>query len=187
MVSAPRYRVRLSTLGIEDAEAIAANANSVEVSSNVDPFGRFPNPYGRKDALGFIEHAADSFTGMTGFHFGIRAEAGLIGVCGIKGVDYVKKECEIGYWIGKDYWGRGYGREAVGLLLEVAFGVLGMSLAYGTVARRNERSSRLLEGMGFTAARSYTETENGRPVEQRRLEIRREDYAKLGIAASVDP
>ena len=56
---------------------------------------------------------------------------------------------ELGYWIGRAYWGHGYATEAARFMLERAFRVLG----YGEVICRhyaeNERSRRVIEKCGF--------------------------------------
>ena len=40
------------------------------------------------------------------------------------------RECELGYWIGKPFWGKGYVPEAAGALLKRAFGELGMETVW---------------------------------------------------------
>jgi RimJ/RimL family protein N-acetyltransferase len=54
-------------------------------------------------------------------------------------------EREIGYWIGREYWGRGIASKAVAIFLELE---LGRPL-YGRVAKSNLASRRVLEKCGF--------------------------------------
>lgn len=59
-------------------------------------------------------------------------------------------ECELGYWIGKPFWGRGLIPEAVGELLRHAFDGLGMRAVWCGYYDGNEKSKRVQEKCGFT-------------------------------------
>lgn len=56
---------------------------------------------------------------------------------------------EVGYWIGREYWGKGIATEALAHLLE---SVVTRPL-YGYVAKHNIGSKRVLEKCGFTLLR----------------------------------
>jgi RimJ/RimL family protein N-acetyltransferase len=56
-------------------------------------------------------------------------------------------EREVGYWIGREYWGKGVGTETLSQFLSQA--ELGRPL-YAVVAKRNVASVRVLEKCGFT-------------------------------------
>ena len=58
-------------------------------------------------------------------------------------------ECEIGYWLGRPYWGQGIMPEAVNLLLHHAFIDLGMNKVWCGYYDGNERSKRVQEKCGF--------------------------------------
>ncbi|KCZ93884.1 acetyltransferase [Hyphomonas johnsonii MHS-2] len=66
----------------------------------------------------------------------------------------------LGYWLGADFEGQGYMREAVSTLCGWAFGRLGLwRIEAGTLAE-NDRSRQVLESVGFTEegyARAYLE------------------------------
>ena len=62
------------------------------------------------------------------------------------------KTAEIGYWIGRAFWGRGYAREAVRRMLRFAFDELGLDRVWGAVLTDNPASCRVLAGEGFTLA-----------------------------------
>jgi len=61
---------------------------------------------------------------------------------------------DIGYWIGRPFQGRGYGREALALAAHLAFGQLGALSLYAWVFVGNLASRRVLERAGFTLART---------------------------------
>jgi RimJ/RimL family protein N-acetyltransferase len=75
---------------------------------------------------------------------------GLIGVVSahVRGKNYRGNHVEIGYWIGKPYWGQGYATEAARAVADFA-----ASLDKGPVVARhytdNPASGRVLEKIGF--------------------------------------
>lgn len=60
------------------------------------------------------------------------------------------KSAEIGYWIGRAFWGRGYAREAVRRMVRFAFDELGLDRVWGAVLTDNPASCRVLAAEGFT-------------------------------------
>ena len=58
-------------------------------------------------------------------------------------------ECELGYWIGKPFWGRGYMPEAASELLRHAFEDLGMRAVWCGYYEENIKSKRVQEKLGF--------------------------------------
>ena len=58
-------------------------------------------------------------------------------------------ECELGYWIGQPFWGRGYVPEAAEMLLRRAFQELGMTTVWCGYYDGNQKSKRVQEKLGF--------------------------------------
>lgn len=58
-------------------------------------------------------------------------------------------ECELGFWLGKPFWGRGYVPEASLRLLEHAFSDLGMRTVFCGYYEGNIKSKRAQEKIGF--------------------------------------
>lgn len=58
-------------------------------------------------------------------------------------------ECELGYWIGKPYWGQGLIPEACRELLKHAFTQLGMGAVWCGYYDGNEKSRKVQEKLGF--------------------------------------
>lgn len=58
-------------------------------------------------------------------------------------------ECELGYWLGRPFWGRGYMPEAAAALLRRAFGELGMRAVWCGYYEGNDKSRRVQEKLGF--------------------------------------
>lgn len=58
-------------------------------------------------------------------------------------------ECELGYWLGKPFWGRGYMPEAAREILRHGFEDLGMSAIWCGYYEGNQKSKRVQEKVGF--------------------------------------
>ena len=58
-------------------------------------------------------------------------------------------ECELGYWIGRPFWGQGLIPEAAAALLRRAFEDLGMTAVWCGYYDGNEKSRRVQEKLGF--------------------------------------
>lgn len=69
-------------------------------------------------------------------------------------------ECELGYWLGKPFWGRGYMPEAARELLRHGFEDLGMTTIWCGYYDGNLKSKRVQEKVGFI----YHHTCNEVPV-----------------------
>jgi RimJ/RimL family protein N-acetyltransferase len=55
----------------------------------------------------------------------------------------------MGYWIGREFWGRGYASEAAAALVAHAFGPLGLQRVQAHRFARNPASGRVLEKAGL--------------------------------------
>lgn len=69
-------------------------------------------------------------------------------------------ECELGYWLGKPFWGRGYIPEAAAELIRKGFEELGMTTVWCRYFDGNQRSKRVQEKLGFV----FHHTDNEVPV-----------------------
>jgi RimJ/RimL family protein N-acetyltransferase len=73
-----------------------------------------------------------------------------IGNCEIQRIDRVARHAELGIMIGdKNYWGQGYGADAMKVLLRYAFEVLNLNRVYLRVHEYNSRAIRCYEKCGF--------------------------------------
>lgn len=64
------------------------------------------------------------------------------------------RECELGYWLGKPFWGRGYMPEASRALLKRGFEELGMDRIWCAYYAGNDKSRRVQEKLGFVPVRT---------------------------------
>jgi RimJ/RimL family protein N-acetyltransferase len=74
----------------------------------------------------------------------------LIGTCGFTELDHLNQTAEVGIFIGnKKYWNKGYGSEAITLLLDYGFKALNLHNILIRVYSFNERAKRCYEKVGF--------------------------------------
>lgn len=68
---------------------------------------------------------------------------------------------EVGYWIGREHWGKGIATKALALFLQE----VKMRPLYGVIARHNAGSRRVLEKCGFRFAGEHRDPGEGSNVE----------------------
>ena len=137
-------RVYLSPIDPDDAEVYAKWINDLEVSIYLTSA---PNVYSLSKEKEILEQISKE-----GYNFAIidSEKVKVIGNCGLMNVDNVNRKAELGIFIGeKDYWGKGYGTEAIELLLDFSFNILNLNSIMLIVRAFNKRAIRCYEKCGF--------------------------------------
>ena len=80
----------------------------------------------------------------------LRATGRAIGTCLLFRFEPGSSRIELGYVLGRRFWGQGLMREAVGGLLDRAFATMGIRRVEAEVDTRNAASARLMRHLGFT-------------------------------------
>ena len=140
-------KVILRGITRDDLPRIWAYNNDVEVelAGGGDP--PMPQSLERLQAE-FEQQAAKG--GRDGAVFAIEADGRLIGQCGLSNFSDIDGTAELGITIGdKDYWGRGYGRDAVRVLLDYGFRMRNFRKVWLRVWGNNERGIRAYRACGF--------------------------------------
>ncbi|MDR2546383.1 MAG: GNAT family N-acetyltransferase [Lachnospiraceae bacterium] len=74
----------------------------------------------------------------------------LLGDCCFEGLNHLNQTSEVGIYIGnKEYWDKGFGTEALSLLLDYGFKVLNLHCVYLQVVSFNDRAIKSYEKIGF--------------------------------------
>ena len=138
-IETPRLLLRPPELA--DAGRISLLAGDYDVASMT---GTIPHPYSEQLAAEWI---GSVLAGEEGVVFAIARSGALIGCTGYRA--FGEDHAELGYWIGKPYWGLGYATEAVAALINHAFETDGF--AYLTVGHFNDNpaSARVIAKFGF--------------------------------------
>jgi [ribosomal protein S5]-alanine N-acetyltransferase len=73
----------------------------------------------------------------------------LMGAIGLH-INQQHARAELGHWVGKPFWNRGYGAEAAAAVVGHGFGVLGLNRIFASYFRRNPASGRVMQKIGMT-------------------------------------
>jgi RimJ/RimL family protein N-acetyltransferase len=141
-----------------------------------------PHPYTEEDGRKFLMACAQGWVNNDELVFTIllRDARACVGMCGVRpGAGW-----EVGYWIGKPYWGEGYGTEAVARLIRYAF-EQGADRLTARWFHDNPASGRVLEKLGFlhTGGDSTPCLARGVPVNSHVMALNRKAHTKGKIAA----
>lgn len=137
-------KVYLSPINIDDYEKYTEWVNDLEMGVNVNFAPQIISRYKEKDTLVKLSEDNNNFAIIE------KNSDQLIGNCGFFGVDTIHRKAEIGIFIGeKEYWGKGYGRDAISLLLDFGFNIRNLNSIMLTVREFNKRAIRCYEKAGF--------------------------------------
>ncbi len=125
-----------------DAESLYKYAKD----SDVGPIAGWPSHSSVEASLNTIKNVLQ---GEECYAICLKGDNSPIGSCELKLNADVKEEAEIGYWIGKPFWGHGYMPEAVNALLKRAFSELNMKKIWCCYYDGNLKSKRVQEKCGF--------------------------------------
>lgn len=140
-------RLVLRPFRVADADAVQTLANDVDVARNTL---NIPHPYDRADALTWIEsHPGQRESGQA-VTYAVTApeEGGVVGAVGLI-LELEHERAELGYWIGRPYWGRGYATEAVRSVVAWGFRALALHRIHASHFPRNPASGRVLRKVGM--------------------------------------
>jgi RimJ/RimL family protein N-acetyltransferase len=81
--------------------------------------------------------------------FAIDVDAELIGMCGLHEIDHYQQHAEVGVRLGKEYWGKGHGQDAVRTLIAYGFEHLNLAKISLHVLADDERAVGAYRKVGF--------------------------------------
>jgi len=142
--------VTLRRPSMSDADAVTKRMSDFEVCKNLS---RAPWPYTYSDAEGWLAGIEGGAGVRSAYPFAIVTGGEMVGTVGLSVNPQNPDSIELGYWIGRESWGKGYASEAARLALEFAFGPLGLEAIEAGHFADNAASGRVLEKLGFV----YTE------------------------------
>ena len=138
-IKTQRLLLRLPALA--DAARVALLAGDYDIARMT---AMIPHPYSEEAAAQWL---AGALEGEEGTIFMIERDGTLVGCTGYRAFD--EEHGELGYWIGKSYWGRGYATEAVRAAIAHAFDADGFAYLKAGHFVDNPASERLLGKLGF--------------------------------------
>lgn len=140
--------IHLRGFELEDAAIMIQNYNDLEVRRFLD----YPFPLSLEDAEQWIRNTWEGLKkgGAYFFAIALRESNQLIGSCGLFGISRINRKAELMIVIyNKNCWGKGYGTEAIRLLLKYGFKQLNLNRIYLFTHDRNTRAQHIYEKIGF--------------------------------------
>lgn len=148
-------RLKLRRWEESDADSLYEYAKD----SDIGPIAGWPPHKSVEESLSVIK---DVFNGAECYAICEKGSNSAIGAIELKlngHTDMTERddECELGYWLGKPFWGRGYMPEAARELLRHGFEDLGMNTIWCGYYDGNHKSKRVQEKVGFGYHHTYDE------------------------------
>ncbi len=103
-----------------------------------------------EDILAFIRRALEQFASNQGFSAGIWADGAIAGVATLHKIDWLNRTGEIGYWLVREFQGRGIMTDAVRALTSHALVELDLNRVEIRCAAGNAKSAAIPKRLGFT-------------------------------------
>lgn len=129
----------------EDVDDLAIIANDRDIAEMTS---RMPHPYSQEDAIAFIDGFEDGRYEGCIYAITIAETGRLIGMGAVENRSRFGG-LEIGYWMGKPYWGKGFATEAASALVDLAFRVTETDVVLAACRTNNPASRRVLQKQGF--------------------------------------
>lgn len=141
-------RLKLRLFLKSDAETVQSLCNNYSIYKNTL---FIPYPYTIEHALIWMKNHREHFDEDKGYEFAItdRATGQLYGAIGLTH-DSRHHNGELGYWIGEEFWGKGFATEAAKALLAFAFKEKNFNKVYARHFGSNPSSGRVMEKIGMT-------------------------------------
>jgi len=128
-----------------DEEELTRQANNKKIFDNVRDL--FPNPYTREEARKWIKFNSDINPAE---NMAITVDGRIAGSIGMMRMeDIYRKNVEVGYFVGEEYWGKGVATSALHQYVEYVFKTFDITRLCAPVIEHNRASQRVLEKVGF--------------------------------------
>ncbi len=101
------------------------------------------------DTLAFIRSALEQYAAGNGFAAGIWNQSRLAGTIGLHKIDWINRRVEIGYWLAREFAGRGVMTDACRAVTTHCFEELGLHRVEIRCAAGNARSAGVPKRLGF--------------------------------------
>lgn len=127
-----------------DLDSLVANASHADVSRGLRD--RFPYPYTGDDGRAWLARAVDESDRA----WALEIDGAAVGGVSLHpGKDVHRHSAELGYWLGRRYWGRGIMTAVIGAFAGPAMQAFRLHRLHAAVYANNPASMRVLEKAGF--------------------------------------
>lgn len=135
----------LKPLSTKDIDSIMLWVNDPEVIKN---FQNFKKRITRSEELSFVKKLIASKNDRT-FSIFEKNTKEYIGQISINQISWQNKLGRLSVFISRQHWGRGYGQEAIPLILKIAFKELKLNKIWLIVYAENKKGLHLYKKIGF--------------------------------------
>lgn len=136
-------RLRLRPIRETDLDDIVAGVADLAVARWL---ARVPHPYRMSDAEAFVATSRQAAREGRSLVLAIEHAGRLVGVISLEAIPTA---CELGYWIARPQWGRGFASEAGAAILAYGFAEIGLKRVRSGYFAGNEGSRRVQHRLGF--------------------------------------
>lgn len=128
-----------------DLHQLAGNRDIADTTLSI------PHPYDLDHALAWISQQRRELVRGRAANFAVRLtdDSRLIGCAGLRDIDREHCQAELGFWIGRQWWGQGYAREAASAVLKFGFEQLGLNRICAHHMVRNPAAGQVLRHIGM--------------------------------------
>jgi len=137
---------RLRKFEKNDADSIVKYINDYEIHRNT---ATIPFPYTPKDARQFLKDSELHWKAGTAYRFSIVMNNEVIGCCSLDNVSKKDSTAELGYWLGKPFWGKKIMTRAAQAVIQFGFTQIQLHRISVSHIEGNIASQKIIEKLGF--------------------------------------
>jgi len=137
-------RLTIKSPELKDVDAMVALVNNWEITkwlSNV------PYPYLQSDGIDFVKRSKQKHETGSSYNYLVFFQDALVGGVGLSLQE--NGIYNLGYWVGKQYWGQGIATEVCCSILAFAFNDLKQTKIQAGYFEGNDASANVLKKLGF--------------------------------------
>jgi len=135
------------------------------------------------DTLAFIRRSLEQFSTNGGFAAGIWEQERFAGTIGLHKIDWLNRHGEIGYWLGREFQGRGIATQACLAVTRHALAEMQLNRLEIRCATANQRSKAIPRRLGYTyegVARKASQL-HGEYVDLEVYSMLRAEFAQVSV------
>jgi [ribosomal protein S5]-alanine N-acetyltransferase len=176
-------RLVLRDIELADAVSIRENVKNIKVSRFL---ALVPHPYTKKDATWWVNHCVEEQKKKPreNYEVGIVIKPGkeVVGAVSLTNINKFNGTATLGYWLGEDYWRKGYMSEAAKEIIRFGFEKLKLRRINVEAYVGNEASNGLIKKLGFnfegTEIESHRIKATGKIVDAHRYGLLKKNWKK---------
>ena len=146
-------RLKLKTFTLNDASRITPLLQDKEIASTTITI---PYPYHEKSAIDWVNANEKGLKNGDNIVWAIclLENLELVGAVNLS-VNKVHNSAELGYWVGKRYWNKGYCSEAADAVISFGFKNMSLNKIVAYHMSRNPASGKVMQKIGMTHEGSF--------------------------------